>query len=283
MKQSFLVILCVVFLSSCYDKYYEAAPGVVNIITKGGGYRTEGGGLIDTTYFLGTHNIGGPRTKVNITTVTANAQMLPLKELRVIIPAMQNQAVTVDVSLMVMAVPTRIPSLASRMPSWQTKMFTSLETVTKKITQSETKAFNADAADATILNRELLSKKILKEMKIEFNKNNPGFENDFVFIGVVINDIIYPKSVTDGFATIAKAEYNLELAKIRKSKEVLDEELEAQDLESDLAAYAKEGGVMSKQLLKFKSMDNMIQMLQNENATVVIKIKADGSIDWFSK
>ncbi len=278
----FLLFVAIVLFTSCQGKYYEASPGLVNVITKGAGFRTEGGGLIDSTYFLGTHRIGGWTTRVTISTLPTNARWLVMNDMSVVIPAMQNQAVTVDASIMVMPTPTHMPSISSRMPRWETKVYTSFETVIKKVIQAETKAFDASNAESAVLNRQLLSKKILEGTVREFHENNPGFQDDFSFIAVVIGDVTYPGYITEGYAKVAQADYKLELEKIKKSTEVLQEELEAKDLESDLQAYAREGGVMSQQLLKFKSQDIMKGLLKNENATVVMKINPDGSIDWFS-
>jgi hypothetical protein len=278
-----LLTITVFTCTSCKSKYYEASPGLVNVITKGAGFRIEGGGLIDSVYFIGTHEVAGAMTRVTINTVESGARMLWSNDLSVVIPAMQNQAVTVDAGIMVMPKPTRIPQISARMPRWDTKVYTSLETVTKKVVQSETKAFDASSQESAMLNRQVLSKKILEGTIREFHENNPGFENDFYFLAVVIGDVVYPNYITEGYAKVAQADYKLELEKIKKSSEVLKEELEAQDLESDLQAYAREGGVMSKDLLKFKSMDVLIDLLKDPNATVVFKINPDGSIDWFSK
>lgn len=273
---SALSLIAVLLLVTACGQYGDTLPGQRSVITKGAGWMAEGGGVVDTVFQPGCHYLASGNVKVTQQNYSTGLQYLPLKDLQVTMPKMKDAKIYADIYLLVQLNPNKLTNTYANFRTWNTKILSIGETVSKRILPNYDFSLARDSSGlGPLAQRFKIAEEIRQGVITEFARSYPEFKDNFTLHAVVLGDITFPENIRQALARVAIEKYYLELAKVDKTVAVIEQEVKAEETRNDLDALGKESGTMSPALLNFLSQDLLTTLMSKNEGTVKLVITVD--------
>lgn len=294
MKTFKLVLMVLVSLTfiftGCKSEYSEVGLSEAAVVNKSAWGRGEGGGIMDTSFLAGTHEVGGSRENSTTTIIPTSPRTINLATFSIMMEKMKRQVLTFDLRLTYMLNPNLIWNTYKNFKSYDQEINKAFKDASQQVLNKIDMGLKMDdgLGNKDVKNefadRLLIADKILNETKDIFNNRFPEYKDNFYFITTSINNVEFPKKVLETFEKAVAQRYKTYVMEIESKIKAKKNLLKKMDSESDMEAFAIEGGIVSDAVIEYISLDLVSEMVQNPEIDLVIVIEMDeeGNLIWFT-
>lgn len=274
---SALGLIAVLLLVTACGQYGDTLPGQRSVVTKGAGWMSEGGGVMDSVFSPGCYYLASGNVQVSKQHYSTGLQYLWLRNLQITMTKNKDGgSIIADVAFLVQLNPTTLTKTYANFKTWDTKILSIGETVSKNVFSKYDISIGQDSSGANVLaKRSQIAEQIRQGILKQFAEGYPEFKDIFFLHAVIVGNVRMPEKIQKAIANVAVEKYNLDLAKIDKDIAVLEQEVKAEETRNDLDALGTESGNMSPALLNFMSQDLLTALMTKNKGPVKLIIVVD--------
>lgn len=296
------LLLAFAFISGC-DHYTEVGLGEGAVIRKGAFIRSEGGGVQDEVVMSGTWSISGPGIDAETFHLSYTPRCICLQNMPIVMDKMEKQQLKFDCCLGFMILPDKLSTVFKEFKSYNEEITTIFRTCCLSKLSTRDMGLNLDTYqdtskgedngphnslnndDSNFDNREVVAQEILADFEEVFLREYSEYADCFHFIDVSVNNVDFPpeviKKLEEPVAKLYETEY------LRKHQEVLDLEgqIAVAKSNADLAAFSIEAGALTNEVINYKGMELVGDLITDPDldVTVYIELDENGNIAWFQE
>jgi|GEM_PF-4302726 len=203
-----LAIMTGMILSSC-GTHESNVPGYWMVANKSAKMRTEGGGIVDTSYGIGRHQIAPAFVNAEAIRIRYTPRRLVLDNFPVVMKNANNQQMVFDITLIYRAVNApnivknfkNFPSAFERILRETSFAFLSSKHIGIRVDDAQVSFTNGkkrtkdDEPKNDFSNRTKLSKDLTQTFRENFKHQYGEFYEDFEIIGCFVGNMDYPPKV----------------------------------------------------------------------------------------
>ncbi len=261
-------LFVVLFLSLMGCGTHESnVPGYNMVANKSAKMRTEGGGIVDTSYGIGRHQIAPSLVGAEVIHVRYTPKAIRLDSLPVVMRHANNQQMYFEITLLFRAVDA--PNIVKNFRTYPTAFerilretsfaFLSNKRIGIRVDKTTTVNVNAqfddDETPNDLADRAQLSKSLTNEFRENFRRQYENFYDDFEIIGCFVGNIDYPKEVLAAAeGAVAKA-YQTHVLSIEEEISVVKGQVLLKQTQALNDAVATEARSIGQEFINFQALE----------------------------